>query len=73
MMDNRVTLVPAEDTWNGKPHYEMIVMKQDGMSAFIFQVDFLWTNDPAHQEIHGKLCRGETVECELTLREIEKE
>ena len=51
--------------------FEHVLLEHGGCPVTMFHVDLLWTT-PEHQAIHAKLCKGETVECELTFTEVTK-
>ena len=68
-------LIPLQYDFTGKTGkrfvgYEQVMLQQDGSPATMFHVDLLW-NTPEHKAIHERLCAGETVEVEMTIRAVE--
>ena len=70
-------LIPLKYDFTGKTGrrfegYDHILLEQDGIPVCMFHVDLLWTT-PEHQEIHARLCKGETVEVEVTFKAVSNE
>ena len=76
-MSDIIKLIPLHYKFTGATNdkeyagYEHILLEQNGCPVTMFHVDLLWTT-PEHKEIHEKLCQGQTIECELILREVTK-
>ena len=66
-LTKRVTLVPQQYS---ERCIEKILMLDDELDPVcLFHIDLLW--DSQNYEIYEKLDDGMTVECEMTLKEIE--
>ena len=64
----KVTLQPMKTGDNSED--QILLLDEDKYPVAMFFVDFLWNTN--HRIIHGLLSAGETVECEVEFKILEK-
>lgn len=65
--ETRVTLVPQ--SFDSHCIEQILVLDHDLYPIALLHIDFFWSKN--NHEIYDKLSDGLTVECELTLKEVE--
>ena len=64
---NEITLVPQQ--FDSHAIEQVLMLDNQNYPVALFHIDLLWTT-PEHRAIHEKLSAGQTVICEMRLREV---